>query len=366
MRRFSILGIAVAALALAAVRPCGASAGAGSIVPVSPHPAERVSSTKPAIVVQVTGVGALDGVVHLTVDGRDVSDGLSISGDRVTYKPPSALTSGLHGVQVDVDDAGGSRLSYQWSFTVDGPATTQSTDQRAAEPAGDAASAPAAAPPLQPASDGSDIPSYPPLNAALGDSGPPFGYPNFGLYALTPPPYYWGQNVPFVFNGIGGGNGFVTFGGIPGFFNLQPLGVNTYYVVVPIPVGFSGANPPVVCHFFTPTGSPAIVQYHRQVAIVGRRQPAVVHVALAHATSASRTSSLRMATGARTAPGARSFVTLRPTPALRPGVRNAVYLPGRVMRSPVGPGFGARPVAPGFGARPIAMPASSRGAVTVR
>ncbi len=362
MRRFSIIGIAVAALALTAVRPCGASAG-GSIVPVSPHPSERVSTTTPAIVVQVNGVGTLDGAVHFTIDGRDVSDGLTISGNHVSYKPAHALAGGLHAVQVDVDDAGGSRLSYQWSFTVDGPVATQSTDQKAAPAAGDAgASGPSAAPPLQPASDGSDIPSYPPLNAALGDSGPPFGYPNFGLYALTPPPYYWGQNVPFVFNGIGGGNGFVTFGGAPGLLNLMPLGVNTYYVVVPIPVGFQNSNPPVVCHFFTPNGTPATVPYHRQVAIIGHRQPAVVRVARTGSVSrslATRSPTTRAYASFRTVPGTRSFATLRPTtPAMRPAVHNAIYLPSRAARPMISP--------IGYGSRQMAMPVTSRAGMTVR
>ena len=360
MRRFSIIGIAAAALALAMGSPCGASAG-GSIVPVSPHPSESVSTTAPTIAVQVNGVAALDGAVHFTVDGRDVSDGLTISGNRVSYKPGKPLAGGLHAVQVDVDDAGGSRLSYQWSFTVDGPAATQSVEQKPAEAAGDS-NGPSAAPPLQPASDGSDIPSYPPLNAALGDSGPPFGYPNFGIYPLAQPPYYWGQNVPFVFNGVGGGNGFVTFGGIPGFFNLMPLGVNTYYVVVPIPVGFSNVNPPVVCHFFTPNGTPATVPYHRQVAIIGHRQPAVVRVARTGSVArspATRSPAMRAYASFRSAPGARSLVTLRPTtPAMRPAIRDAIYMPARTARPAIAP--------IGYGSRQVAMPVTSRSGATLR
>jgi hypothetical protein len=289
-------------------------------------------------------------------------DGLTISGNRVSYKPPKALAGGVHAVQVDVDDAGGSRLSYQWSFTVNGPAAaTQSVDQKPAQATAGDASGTSAAPPQEPASDGSDIPSYPPLNAALGDSGPPFGYPNFGIYPLAQPPYYWGQNVPFVFNGIGGGNGFVTFGGIPGFFNLMPLGVNTYYVVVPIPVGFSGVNPPVVCHFFTPNGAPATVPYHRQVAIIGHRQPALVRVARTGSVTrlpATRSPALRSYASFRSAPGTRPFTLLRPaTPGMRPAIRNAIYLPARTARPPVAP--------IGFGSRQMAMPVSVHAAVTV-
>jgi len=262
MRNRSIR-LLVATGALVVALPAVAHADTNAIVPVAPKPQEHVTSGLPAIEADVSGTAPRAGAVHLLVDGKDVSDALAIAGSRVTYQPATPLADGIHAVELDVDEGANSRLSYQWSFAVDGTAAKASQSSVAD-----------AAPAAGVADQGPEVPSYPPLNAALGDSGPPFGYPNFGLYALNQSPFYWGQNVPFVFNGAGGGNGFLTVGGIPGFFNLTPIGYNSYYVVVPIPVGYAVTNPPIVCHFFRPNGSPVVVTYRRHVAIVARRDPA--------------------------------------------------------------------------------------------
>ena len=339
MRRFSILAIAgTVALTLIAMYPTVASAASG-IVALSPQPKERITTATPAIAAQIEGVAALDGAVHVTVDGRDVSDAVTIAGDRVTYKPSKPLGAGLHAVQIDVDDGSGSRLMYQWSFTVEGDATN-STDAaaRSAQPAAPGDDSQSAAPNLAPAYDAADIPSYPPLNAALGDSGPPFGYPNFGFYPVTGSQFYWGQNVPFVFNGAPGGNGFVTFGGIPGFFNLVPGGYNTYYVTVPIPVGYRPTNPPIVCHFFAPNGSPVVVPLRRSIAIVARRAPQTMRTVatVMRAPTVQRTVSPATYRAALAARGGGAWRTMAPVRyAARPALRNSGYLPSCAKPTPL-------------------------------
>lgn len=241
--------LSVAALAfLACAAPLAARADTG-IVPLAPHPGEHVQTSSPDIVAQLPqdSAGTLArGKVTLLLDGYDRSDAAIAADGRVRYTPGAPLASGEHAVEIDVTDAAGGRLSYQWTFTVDGSGSTDSTNSDAPTYA----------------------PSYDPSYAT------PYTTPGFpSLYTLNQAPFYWGDGIRFVFVGVPGGFGFVTFAGIPGFFNLIPLGFNTYYVLVPVPIGFAAPSPFIACHFFPPAGTPVVVPYPHRVVIIGRRKP---------------------------------------------------------------------------------------------
>jgi hypothetical protein len=255
MPKLRLLLSAWALALLACALPGVARADAG-IVPLAPRPHERVQTATPAIIAALptdTGRVLGRGDVTLFLDGRDRSDAISLEDGRVRYVPDAPLASGEHAVEVDVTDASGGRLSYRWTFTVTGANATESYDSGVtpmqALP-GDISSEPS--------------PSYAAPYATSGFSS---------FYAMNPAPFYWGEGIRFVFVGVPGGYGFVTFGGIPGFFNLIPFGFNTYYVLVPVPIGFAVPNPFIACHFFPPSGTPVVVPYPRHLAIVGRRKP---------------------------------------------------------------------------------------------
>jgi hypothetical protein len=243
------------------------------IVPLVPRPHEHVQTATPTIAAELpSGTGrAVDRAdVRLLLDGHDVSDAITVADGRVRFVPATPLAVGEHAVEVNLVEPSGGRLSYQWTFTVDGAQQSESD------------SAPSYAPPA---------PSYVPQAAPAysdGMLGSPMSYgTGFGsFYPLSPAPFYWGQAVRFVFVGVPGGHGFVTFGGIPGFFNLIPLGVDTFFVVVPIPIGFLVPNPFIACHFFPPFGQPIVVPFAHHLVILAHRRPATL--ALVHATTAMR------------------------------------------------------------------------------
>lgn len=245
--------LSVAALAFfACASPLTARADTG-IVPLAPHPGEHVQTSRPDIVAQLPKGDArtlVAGKVTLLLDGYDRSDAVIAADGRVRYTPVAPLASGEHAVEIDVTDASGGRLSYQWTFTVDGAGSTDSSNSNATTYAP------------------SSAPSY---DASYATQYATPGFPSF--YTLNQAPFYWGDGIRFLFVGAPGGFGFVTFGGIPGFFNLIPFGFNTYYVLVPVPIGFAAPSPFIACHFFPPVGTPVVVPYPHRVVIIGRRNP---------------------------------------------------------------------------------------------
>jgi hypothetical protein len=77
-----------------------------------------------------------------------------------------------------------------------------------------------------------------------------------------------------MFYGPSGGYGYMTYGGIPGVFDLLPYGPGTYYGFVPIPVGYVYPNPPIVCHFWPRHRKPIVVRLQRPPHVVHLRDPA--------------------------------------------------------------------------------------------
>jgi hypothetical protein len=256
MKKVSLL-VAGAALAFLVCASSPAARADTGIAPLDPRPGAHVQTSTPEIVAQLPANGSRAygrGDVTVVLDGRDVSDAAVVADGRVRYVPAAPLASGEHAVEIDVADTSGGRSTYQWTFSVDGtsPAETESS-------AGGVLPLRAA-----PTADAS---------GAYASSGDWSGQGFSSFYALNPAPFYAGDGVRFVFVGVPGGFGFVTFAGIPGFFNLIPLGFDTYYVLVPIPVGFGGSNPFVACHFFPPVGAPVVVPYPHHLVIVGHRKP---------------------------------------------------------------------------------------------
>jgi hypothetical protein len=316
----------VAIVAFAAPPPASADAG---IVALTPKPNEHVAAPPKSIQMRVTSRSSLDkSAVRVVVDGRDVSDAIAVAGNVVTYQPAATLSSGDHAVEVAVTDTAGGRLSYSWTFTVDHGAAQPVQAQAPA--AGSAGGAVPAAPPddaAQP-SDG----NAPDAGAGLVPQNV-YGQQNFygGFYPIGGSPYYWGDNAQFEFEGIPGGYGFLTFAGIPGVFDLLPLGFNTFYATVPIPIGFIITNPYVTCHFFTPGGSGAVVKLP-SFPIVRHRRPGgdpPVHTAALGSGTALRSSAERML-GAHTLPHARTSVPATFT-SLHPGdIRSIPHAPMHV------------------------------------
>ncbi len=258
----------VASVALAATllgAPLCARADSG-IVALTPHPSEHVGQPPATISAQILGVhGALDKTkVHVTIDGRDVSDAIAVSGSRVDYTPAPALASGEHAVEIAVTDASGGKLSYTWMFTVDG-AAPQSAQSAAAQTDAGAPARQAAvqAPPAD------ALQQTAPILGMQDDGSQAFG----SFYPLAPGPYYWGQPMNFYFTGVPNGWGFLTFGGIPGVFDLVPLGLGTFFATVPIPIGFGFTPPFARCHFFAPGGVPYVFPYQTPIHIVAHRAP---------------------------------------------------------------------------------------------
>lgn len=253
--------------------PLCARADSG-IVALTPHPSEHIGKPPATISAQILGGhGALDKTkVHVTIDGRDVSDAIAVSGSRVDYTPAPALSSGEHAVEIAVTDASGGKLSYTWMFTVDGAAAqsaqSAAAQQSAAEQPATGAPAPPAA--LQGAPDDA-LQQTAPIEGMQDDGSQAFG----SFYPLQPGPYYWGQQMNFYFTGVPNGWGFLTFGGIPGVFDLVPLGLNTFFATVPIPIGFGFAPPFARCHFFAPGGVPYVFPYQTPIHIVAHRAPLI-------------------------------------------------------------------------------------------
>jgi hypothetical protein len=276
MGKFSLLKISVTLLACTAwLGPSAVRASEGGIVALTPRPSEHVSASPKVLTVRVTGRSALErSAVRLVVDGRDVSDAISTAGNVVQYKPPQPLASGEHAVEVAVTDTAGGRLSYSWTFTIDG-AAAQTAQRSAVKSSADDAAAPD---PATNTGDGGDAAAPPPAPGyGAPGSQEVYGQQNFygGFYPMGGGPYYWGDNAQFGFAGVQGGYGFVTFAGIPGVFDLLPLGLNTFYAIVPIPIGFIfGSNPFITCHFFTPGGAPTVVVVPSFPIVRHRRVPA--------------------------------------------------------------------------------------------
>jgi hypothetical protein len=258
----------IASAALAATflgAPLCARADSG-IVALTPHPSEHVGQPPATISARILGVhGPLDKTkVHVTIDGRDVSDAIAVSGSRVDYTPAPALSSGEHAVEIAVTDASGGKLSYTWMFTIDG-AAPQSAQSAPAQPAAQS-------------DDSAALQATPPAGA-LEQTAPILGMEDDGsqafgsFYPLAPGPYYWGQQMNFYFTGVPNGWGFLTFGGVPGVFDLVPLGLGTFFATVPIPVGFVYGPPFARCHFFAPGGVPYVFPYQTPFHIVAHRAP---------------------------------------------------------------------------------------------
>jgi hypothetical protein len=94
------------------------------------------------------------------------------------------------------------------------------------------------------------------------------------LSPYGPSPYYWGDSIPFLYSGQPGGFGYLTFGGIPGVFDLFPFAPGTYYAFVPVPYGYNFYNPPVIVHYFNPHHKPVIIHLRRPLQIIHKRDPA--------------------------------------------------------------------------------------------
>jgi len=252
-----------------------AARSADGLVALTPKPNEHIAQSPKVVTVEVAGRTSVErSAVHLVVDGRDVSDAISTTHNLVQYKPSQPLSAGEHAVEIAVSDAAGGRLSYTFTFTVEGGGETQSALRSSSSSAG-AGAAPQASPA---AGDDSGASAAPPDDSSAYEGATPQtinGQQNFygGFYPIGGGPYYWGDNAQFEFLGLPGGFGFVTFSGIPGVFDLLPLGLNSFYAIVPIPIGFIfGPLPIVTCHFFTPSGGTAIVTlpsfpvvHHRRV-----------------------------------------------------------------------------------------------------
>lgn len=308
---------------VAFVMPLAAPASDGGIVALAPRPNEYLSQSPKVVSVSVAGKSTLArSAVRLVLDGRDVSDAISTNGNLVEYKPAQPLSVGEHAVEVAVTDAAGGKLSYSWTFTVEG-APAQAAQRSPASSAADAA--PAASPSA--AADADDASAS---SSAASAPQTILGQQNFygGFYPIGAAPYYWGDNAQFEFNGIPGGYGFLTFSGIPGVFDLLPLGLNTFYAIVPIPIGFVFGPPFVTCHFFTPGGHQTVVVLPSFPVIHHRR---VVTEPVARVPGVGRTTTFRSGispdaqrqqhapTIERTAPGTRMvphFVVAHPVHAV--------------------------------------------------
>jgi hypothetical protein len=275
MRKLLVHSAAVAVLVAAvSFAPAQASVDAG-IVPLTPHPNEHVAQPPAAIVVQVPSPahGALDKkAIRFVIDGRDVSDAIAVSGTHVQYAPSPPLSSGEHAVEVAVTDAAGGKLSYAFTFTVDVASAQASGHAAAAATASDAATdaaLPAGADQSAASTAGSAAALAAPMSGLQDDGSQSFGT----FYPLAPGPYYWGQDANFYFAGVPSGWGFLTFSGVPGVFDLIPLGLGTYYATVPIPVGYVFWPPFIACHFFGPGGTPYVFPYPAPLHIVAHRAP---------------------------------------------------------------------------------------------
>ena len=292
MRKPLLVQAYLALLALVFVAlPVLARAADGGIVALTPRPNDRLAKAPVVIAIQLPGgphVSVDKSAVRLVVDGRDVSDAVTVTGTRVEYKPSPPLMGGEHAVQVEYSDPSGGRLSYAWTFTVEGGAPPQQ--------AADATSAALRSIGLP--DDGSagmnagaSAAAQPPNGDASGDTGTAAaqqvyqtqnyyaggygGYGGYGgFYPIGGGPYYWGDNAMFQFVGVPGGYGFLTFGGIPGFFNLMPLGINTFYAVIPIPIGYYFSSPFITCHYFFPSGGGTVVGLPSFPIVRHRRPPA--------------------------------------------------------------------------------------------
>jgi hypothetical protein len=260
------------------------------IVALTPHPNERLSASPALISVNVAGAthGRLDkGAVRLVVDGREVSDTITISGTRVDYKPSPALVPGEHAVEISVVDSGGGKLSYSWTFTIAGAAqnATAATTMRGAATTtpSDSLGAGAGAGIVN---GGADFGSADSGDQGYDQSQPPqtiyaqqnyyAGYSGYGGFSpVGYGPYYWGDNAMYSFSGISGGYGFLTFSGIPGVFDLVPYGLNMFYAIVPIPIGYVFGSPSVTCHFFPPYGGGSTVVSMPSFPITRNRRPPV-------------------------------------------------------------------------------------------
>jgi hypothetical protein len=301
VHRFGLCAAAMAAAFAMLVLPGGARASEGGIVALTPRPNEHVAQSPKLIAMRVAARTSLgeSAIVHLIIDGRDVSDAITTTGNIVDYKPKQALAAGEHAIEVSVTDTAGGRLSYTWTFTVDGASSSNASVSRAPAQAAQDAPAPpdggsASAETLPPSgTDGSDASAMPATQEIYGQQ-------NFygGFYPIGASPYYWGDNAAFEFIGVPGGYGFLTFSGIPGVFDLFPLGLNSFYAIVPIPIGFLFGSPFVTCHFFAPNGAPTVVVLPTFTIVRHRRgeQPPPVHVpANGRSTALPRTSGSRAA-----------------------------------------------------------------------
>ncbi|MBV9102403.1 MAG: hypothetical protein JO060_02370 [Candidatus Eremiobacteraeota bacterium] len=333
---FSRASIATAAFALTAACTLRSSpASASGIIALSPHPNEHLATSPPVIAAQLpptpyASIGRYG--LRVVVDGRDVSDALRVAGIRVEYRPSSPLSPGEHAVEITAPDAAGGRLTYSWTFTIDAAKTKAATAAASGVPT-------QAVPPDVAPSDGaagSNDGSPPDESGAAAVPPATYQQNNYVFSPIGAGPYYWGDRAAFEFSGIPGGYGFVTFGGIPGVFDLLPLGFNTFYVIVPIPIGFIITSPIVTCHFFAPNGSPTIstlpsfpiVRHRRTVATQPLHVEPVAHsVAFAGHASMRRSATTRRGALVWRSGSRQSLLVHQPVMARRPLQRLSLMRP---------------------------------------
>jgi hypothetical protein len=214
MLRRLLTALIIPALGLA----LGAAAFAADyrIVPTIPLQGDHVRTARPTIAFQIHSGDATASVpqsaVRLFVDDVEETSQLAVEGADLAYVPTQPLAFGDHEVRVSVDDGSGGAVGYSWNFTIDAD-------------------------------------DLPPQSAVAPLENAPYG-----TLAPLAGEYGYGDDAGFLFSGVPGGSGYLTFAGFPGFYPLVPFYGNFYYAAFPVPWGYYSNAPGVVAHFYGPGG----------------------------------------------------------------------------------------------------------------
>ncbi|HLJ84721.1 MAG TPA: stalk domain-containing protein [Candidatus Eremiobacteraceae bacterium] len=226
-----------------------------TISDVQPAPQSVVGSTYPQIYARLGGGdSSIDpSTVRLEVDGGDVTNLATISSAYVAYTPSAGLANGSHSVTVSGEALDGTPIYQTWTFTVD---AGNSYDYA------------------------SSVIGYYPQSYGYGYRRYGFCPPGFSLYSPGPLWLYGGNVVEVIFFSrfFPYGNGFITIGGFPGSYPLQPwYGYPGYYFgMVPVPFGIHPRLSVLAAKFKTDDGRTVVVHSTAPLHVDGTRRSAPI------------------------------------------------------------------------------------------
>ncbi len=280
-----------------------------------PSPGELVGTQYPQIYARLGGGSAAvdPATVRVTVDGADVTSLSTVSSAYIAYTPSTAMSGGMHTVDVSGQTDDGTPFDSQWSFRIE-----------------------------------SDMSSgY--VSSVIGYSAPAFGYPGFGfsppgfsLFAPGPQFFFEDEPIVIVFFSpfFPNGTGFFTLSGFPGRFPMTPwLGCpGFFWGSFSVPSGVIDTDAVIAARFMTSDGRTVVVHATAPLHIDGSRRssPSIRY--------AVRARLINKPSSPRTMVAFRRMVPARPVVMVRGIAVHTIPMPSRASSARVSPVMRTIPV----------------------